>query len=718
MDEARGPPRGPQTGGQSLTGSSFSKLTRLVTRQSAKITDKIAKAASNDALHGAAVSATALQQRGFPYSSSTSFDASEYPSSFDESLQRMPPHLLPPPPPPIPPPPPLPAELLSATRAGAHLTEAISRGNFGGAHKAPFPPSAKTEDAPLYPSLPTDLPGSYASLQQPCVTAAAAAIRQTVEDSSTPAAAAPAAAAPYDPSAPYDPYDAWQTQLQGRSQQQECRQSFCLKNPLDAPPQRARPLTDAPPRSIESRSLMEHQQQQEKHHQHHQQQQHQQHQQQQHEVRQREDVEDQKNRLTGGFKTYTARTGAAMEAHGEHVPEEEDLVGNEHLQQTPLEHQASLLGAMGAALGRVVDRFIKPLDGKRPLGAPWRDASSEVSSEESRSHSEEEEEAASAGYSEAGGASSPMSRQRPSHRGKTRHCKEKEPSEEEEPRSGAAVVLSNLGETARALLQVAAAAPVAAAAAAAAAVEAAAAAGEGSEGEDDALYLRNAEATAAKRQAAAASAEVALNKSGEAVEEEGSPDASGNGLSVASASGSSPLAEGGNPLALRHRQEELFKEWRPFGCLWREMLKEDCCVEPVQSLQALYDAFATSTPEEGMKRSEFLNLFKAFPRCLPQREHQDFLFDAIDRKQNGTLPFKDFRWGIYCCGPSVQQDLTKARGRLRLQLLYRAYDVDNDGLLNREELQCLLCHLHAVSTHPADRALSEEQAKARAAVRR
>ena len=55
-------------------------------------------------------------------------------------------------------------------------------------------------------------------------------------------------------------------------------------------------------------------------------------------------------------------------------------------------------------------------------------------------------------------------------------------------------------------------------------------------------------------------------------------------------------------------------------------------------------------------------------------------------------------------------------GLLRLQLLYRAYDVDGDGILGMEELKCLLHHLHTVSTHPADRKLSTEEAKALAAV--
>lgn len=56
-------------------------------------------------------------------------------------------------------------------------------------------------------------------------------------------------------------------------------------------------------------------------------------------------------------------------------------------------------------------------------------------------------------------------------------------------------------------------------------------------------------------------------------------------------------------------------------------------------------------------------------------------------------------------------------GRLRLQLLFRAYDLDGDGLLNSEELRNLLRHLHAVSTHEADKGLSAAALETKVQVR-
>ncbi|PFH35616.1 hypothetical protein BESB_052670 [Besnoitia besnoiti] len=210
----------------------------------------------------------------------------------------------------------------------------------------------------------------------------------------------------------------------------------------------------------------------------------------------------------------------------------------------------------------------------------------------------------------------------------------------------------------------------------------------------------------------------------------------GTSLSIAALPPLPPPAASSRPLSpsqtLADSQEldAAFYEWFSFAFLWERTLLEDCCVEDAQRLKKVFDRFAlpvanasaphvsapgvalnVSMPEPssapGLSRAGFERLLSAYPSCLPV-EHHDFFFRTFARKRDDEILLRDFRAGFYVTQPEVAEDLEMASGKLRMQFIFRAYDLDADGWLSAEELQGLLKHLHAAGLHEEDQKVKQD----------
>ncbi|KEP66718.1 UNVERIFIED_CONTAM: Ser/Thr phosphatase family protein [Hammondia hammondi] len=171
-------------------------------------------------------------------------------------------------------------------------------------------------------------------------------------------------------------------------------------------------------------------------------------------------------------------------------------------------------------------------------------------------------------------------------------------------------------------------------------------------------------------------------------------------LSSAASSPLSPRAEKDAELAAA------FRDWASFGSLWDRVVLEECCVEEAQRLKKVFDSFADGPR---LSRSGFAKLLAAYP-CLPEAHH-DFFFRTLARHAEDGILLKDFRAGFYVAQPQVVEDLQRASGRLRIQFIFKAYDLDADGWLDASELAGLLSHLHSAGLHAEDKKIKHDPQK-------
>ncbi|ESS36405.1 Ser/Thr phosphatase family protein [Toxoplasma gondii VEG] len=178
------------------------------------------------------------------------------------------------------------------------------------------------------------------------------------------------------------------------------------------------------------------------------------------------------------------------------------------------------------------------------------------------------------------------------------------------------------------------------------------------------------------------------------------PRETGKALSCAASSPLSPLADKDAELAAA------FRDWLSFGSLWDRVVLEECCVEEAQRLKKVFDSFADGPR---LSRSGFARLLAAYP-CLPEAHH-DFFFRTLARPAEDGILLKDFRAGFYVAQPQLVEDLQRASGRLRIQFIFKAYDLDADGWLDASELEGLLGHLHSAGLHAEDKKIKHDPQK-------
>lgn len=105
-----------------------------------------------------------------------------------------------------------------------------------------------------------------------------------------------------------------------------------------------------------------------------------------------------------------------------------------------------------------------------------------------------------------------------------------------------------------------------------------------------------------------------------------------------------------------------------------------------QEVRKWYREFLNDCPNCQLTKSDFADVYKAMSG---NEDGSRYIFAAFDIDHNGKIDFEEFLKAI-----SVT---TRGSYNEKLELVFRMYDINNDGTLERKELQQILAALFSVS---------------------
>ncbi|GBE59037.1 hypothetical protein BOVATA_005300 [Babesia ovata] len=94
-----------------------------------------------------------------------------------------------------------------------------------------------------------------------------------------------------------------------------------------------------------------------------------------------------------------------------------------------------------------------------------------------------------------------------------------------------------------------------------------------------------------------------------------------------------------------------------------------------------------------MTLDEYMSMMSLYKGVFANETMTRFVFDSMDRRRKLMITLNDFIAGMMACSPQATHKVTSAAGRLRLQHIFRAYDVKRKGHLNQDALRVLLTHI-------------------------
>ncbi|CDR96966.1 hypothetical protein, conserved [Babesia bigemina] len=98
-----------------------------------------------------------------------------------------------------------------------------------------------------------------------------------------------------------------------------------------------------------------------------------------------------------------------------------------------------------------------------------------------------------------------------------------------------------------------------------------------------------------------------------------------------------------------------------------------------------------------MTLDEYMSMMSLYKGVFANETMTRFVFDSMDRRRQLMITLNDFIAGMMACSPQAAHKVTSATGRLRLQHIFRAYDVKRKGYLDHDALRVLLTHIQQLA---------------------
>ncbi|KAK1444573.1 serine/threonine phosphatase domain containing protein [Babesia gibsoni] len=118
-------------------------------------------------------------------------------------------------------------------------------------------------------------------------------------------------------------------------------------------------------------------------------------------------------------------------------------------------------------------------------------------------------------------------------------------------------------------------------------------------------------------------------------------------------------------------------------------------------LTVAFNHYAGHTRPGFMTIDEYTAMMKVYHGVFSNDGMTRFVFDSMDRKRKGVIALNDFIAGMLSCSPRALHKVNSPSGRLRLQHIFRAYDVKRKGYLNVADVRSMLEHIHNNSQRAA-----------------
>ncbi|UKJ90359.2 hypothetical protein MACJ_001292 [Theileria orientalis] len=109
-------------------------------------------------------------------------------------------------------------------------------------------------------------------------------------------------------------------------------------------------------------------------------------------------------------------------------------------------------------------------------------------------------------------------------------------------------------------------------------------------------------------------------------------------------------------------------------------------------LSIAFNHYGCSTVNKYMTQREYTNMLNAH-KIFGSEAASNLVFESMDRKHKSMVTRNEFVSGMLSCSPDAKHNPNTVFGKLRLQHIFRAYDFNRLGYLEKESLDLMQSHL-------------------------
>ncbi|VTZ67362.1 serine/threonine protein phosphatase 8, putative [Plasmodium chabaudi chabaudi] len=125
--------------------------------------------------------------------------------------------------------------------------------------------------------------------------------------------------------------------------------------------------------------------------------------------------------------------------------------------------------------------------------------------------------------------------------------------------------------------------------------------------------------------------------------------------------------------------------------------KNNKIIEKFIFLKYLFNEYGHTDYPNLISLKNFKQIFRNYKNIFSSKKIILFIFNCLDRGRKYYITESDFIIGMLACSPQMGNDIFDDAGKLRHQLIFRAYDLDRDGYLNSKEMLVFLYHIYELS---------------------